>query len=66
MTMAGKSEHFTKEDFYIAGRSMNINRAKVTEILNQVTDAVSRWLAHAEDAQVPAQRAEEIRSMFLI
>ena len=60
MSAAGKLEGFSMEDLYAAGRSMNINRVKMTDIINSVADAITRWPKYAEEAAVPEQRTMEI------
>ena len=60
MSAAGKIEGFSMEDLYAAGRSMNINRVKMTDIINSVADAITRWPKYAEEAFVPEQRTMEI------
>ncbi len=57
MTLAGKAEGFTLDDFIEAGKVATLPRGRAKEIVAEVTEVVSRWSAYAEDAKVdPSQR----------
>lgn len=57
MTVNGKRDSFTLEDFRACARSASMKRGRAEAIVNEVTAVVSRWRDYADAAGVmPAQR----------
>jgi serine/threonine-protein kinase HipA len=57
MTMNGKRDGFTREDFRACGRTASMRRGRADAIIDEVIEAVMRWPEFADLAQVsPAQR----------
>jgi serine/threonine-protein kinase HipA len=57
MTMNGKRDNFTKEDFKSCARAASMMRGCAETIVNEVTETVSRWRDYADEAGVlPAWR----------
>ncbi len=57
MTMNGKRDNFTKEDFKACARAASMKRGRANTIVNEVVNTVSRWQDYAEEAGVsPAWR----------
>ena len=53
MTMNGKREHFTMEDFNACARTASMKRGRAANIVAEVQATVSRWKSIAEQAGVP-------------
>lgn len=64
MTMNGKRDGFTLEDFRECGRAVGLKRGRAEAILGQVCEAVSRWPAFAAQAGVAEQWMEQIRGQL--
>jgi serine/threonine-protein kinase HipA len=58
MTINGKNDHFTKSDFLQVAQSMNIK--KPNEMIEAVTEAVSKWGAIAAEYGIPHSLSEKI------
>ncbi len=57
MTMNGKRDNFTKEDFKACARVASMKRGRAETIVNEVLETVSRWRDYADEAGVlPAWR----------
>jgi len=57
MTMNGKRDHFTMDDFKACAGSVSMKRGRAESIMDQVGQAVSRWPDYADQAVVlPRQR----------
>jgi serine/threonine-protein kinase HipA len=52
MTMNGKRDGFTRDDFRACARSASMKRGRAEAILEEVCAAVGRWPDYAEQAQV--------------
>jgi serine/threonine-protein kinase HipA len=53
MTLAGKRDGFTMDDFRACARSASLKRGRAVAIVGEVTAAVRRWKAFADEAGVP-------------
>lgn len=53
MTMNGKRDHFTMEDFNACARAASMKRGRAAKIVAEVQAAVSKWASFAEQADVP-------------
>jgi serine/threonine-protein kinase HipA len=57
MTMNGKRNNFSKEDFKACARAASMKRGRADTIVNEVLETVSRWRDYADGAGVlPAWR----------
>jgi serine/threonine-protein kinase HipA len=63
MTLNGKRDNFTLEDFFAFERVSPIfSRTKVKSIVEQVKDSVSRWGVLARDHHVPRALIDDVES----
>ena len=62
MSMNRKRDGFGREDFLAFGETASMKRGRARTILDEVTDAVRRWPAFAEQAGVDPEWADDIRS----
>jgi serine/threonine-protein kinase HipA len=62
MTLNGKRDGFTREDFAAAGRALSLQRGRAQEILTEVTAVVARWPEFAHAAAVDAPHIAGIQS----
>jgi serine/threonine-protein kinase HipA len=53
MTMNGKRDHFTMEDFNACARTASMKRGRAAKIVADVQATVSKWKTFAEKAGVP-------------
>jgi len=60
MTLNGKRDGFTLEDFRACARSASMKRGRAEAICGEVREAVSRWPDHAEVAGVDPDRPKRI------
>lgn len=65
MSMNGKTEGFGLEDFYEAGRHMNLTKRKAEKILTEVKTAVREWESCAESAFLDEKEMDFIKGQFL-
>lgn len=62
MSMNGKREDFTMDDFKACAKTASMKRGRAGEIIREVQQVVSRWRDYAEEASVPATWREKIQS----
>lgn len=60
MTMNGKREKFTMDDFKACARAASMKRGRAEAIVAEVQTTVSRWLSFADEAGVPDAVRESI------
>lgn len=65
MSMNGKTEQFETEDFYECGRAMNLSKAKVRKILDEVRAATLLWEQCAQKAFLKERDMEAVKGQFL-
>lgn len=65
MSMNGKTENFETDDFYECGKAMNLSKAKVKRILEEVRTAVSLWEQCAQKAFLMERDMEAVKAQFL-
>jgi serine/threonine-protein kinase HipA len=53
MSLNGKRDNFTIEDFRDCAKNASMKRGRADEIIVQVQDAVSKWASYAQKAGVP-------------
>ena len=61
MTMNGKRDHFTLEDFIACARTASMKRGRAAKILAEVQATVAQWPSFAETAGVPEGVREKIQ-----
>jgi len=61
MTMNGKRDGFTMEDFRVCAKSALMKRGRAEKIVKEVCAAVRRWSEFAEQARVPKSRSAGIQ-----
>ena len=64
MSMNGKRERFTEEDFFECGKAAFLKRTQVQDILTEVHDAVSQWPSFAGQAHVSAERIQAVKTVL--
>jgi len=62
MTLNGKRDGFTGEDFEAAGRAVSLKRGRAREILDEVSGAVARWPEYAGVARVDAAHVAGVQA----
>jgi serine/threonine-protein kinase HipA len=62
MTLNGKRDDFTPDDFNAGGKTASMKRGRAEAILREVTDVVSRWPTYARNADVPDDWRKRIQS----
>lgn len=61
MTMNGKRDGFTLEDFNACARTASMKRGRAAKIVAEVRATVSKWRSFAEEAGVPDDAREKIQ-----
>jgi serine/threonine-protein kinase HipA len=61
MTLNGKREDFSMDDFNACARAASMKRGRAAAIIEEVQDVVSRWRDYAETAGVPDAWREKIQ-----
>ena len=61
MTMNGKRDNFTLDDFKVCAKTASMKRGRVETILGEVHEAVTHWLDYAEQSAVPKAWHEQIQ-----
>jgi len=61
MTMNGKRDNFTLEDFNACAKTASMKRGRAAKILAEVQATVSKWKTFAEEAGVPDGVREKIQ-----
>ena len=64
MTMNGKRDNFTIDDFKTCARTASMKRGRAESIIAEVLDVVSRWKEYASDAGVPDVTQEKVHSVL--
>ena len=60
MTLNGKRDSFTIEDFRAVAQNTNMKRGRAETIVKEVTSVVSRWPEFADEAKVPIKIRDQI------
>ncbi len=66
MTMNGKRDHFTMEDFNACARAASMKRGRAAKIVAEVQAVVSKWRSFAEQAGVPGTLRDEIHDTLYL
>ncbi len=61
MTLNGKRDDFTMDDFKACAKAASMKRGRAEAIVNEVREAVSRWKGYAEEAGVPVPVRDQIQ-----
>jgi len=64
MTMNGKRDHFTLEDFNACAKTASMKRGRAAKILAEVQAAVSQWKSFAKQAGVPDGMRAKIQGVL--
>ena len=63
LSVNGKRQNITVQDFLTLAKSMNIKNAKT--IIQQVDHAISKWESYAKDVHVDAEKRKGIKSTLI-
>lgn len=66
MSMNGKREDFTMDDFKACAKSASMKRGRAEKIVREVQQVVSQWGEYAEEAGVPASWRGKIQSTLIL
>jgi serine/threonine-protein kinase HipA len=66
MTMNGRRDGFTLEDFRACARTASMKRGRAETIVDEVLGTVARWPVYAGEAGVPAVWSDQIQQNFRI
>jgi len=61
MSMNGKRDDFTMDDFRACAKVASMKRRRAETIVNEVRESVSRWKGYAEEAGVPVPVRNQIQ-----
>ena len=61
MSLNGKRDDFTLEDFKACAKSVSMKRGRAETILIEVQETVSRWLDYAEEVGVKPEHRDQIQ-----
>jgi len=64
MSMNGKRDGFTLEDFKACAKSASMKRGRAEAIVEEVRQTVSRWRDYADAADVPATTRDQIQRVL--
>lgn len=64
MTLNGKRDDFTMDDFKACAKAASMKRGRAEAIVNEVRETVSRWKGYAEKAGLPASVRDRIQRTF--
>ncbi|EQD28698.1 HipA domain protein, partial [mine drainage metagenome] len=62
MTLNGKQDRFTVEDFRACAATAGLKRGRAEAILDDIRAVVQRWPRYAQEATVPPAQRDQIRS----
>jgi serine/threonine-protein kinase HipA len=61
MSMNGKRDDFTLDDFRACAKAVSMKRGRAESIVDQVRETVSRWRSYADQAGVSARLRDQIQ-----
>lgn len=64
MLINGKADEITRDDFIKVAEKAGIKKTEAEKCINQVRDAVSKWVSCAEEAGLSLKNAERIQKFF--
>lgn len=62
MTLNGKNDAFTLEDFRVCARTAMMKRGRAETIIKEVSEKVSRWREYADETEVLPEHRDQIQS----
>jgi len=62
MTMNGKRDDFTLDDFRACAKTASMKRGRAEKIVDEVRDTVWRWKTYADDAGVTRLQRDQIQA----
>lgn len=62
MSVNGKKDGFTRDDFKVVGQSIGLSQQKINEIVDQTLEVVSRWPGYAQKADLSKDRMEKVEA----
>lgn len=62
MTMNGKQDGFTLEDFKACAKSASMKRGRAETIINEVREVVARWRDYADESRVNPEQRDKIHA----
>jgi serine/threonine-protein kinase HipA len=65
MSINGKREHFSREDFIILAAGAGIKRTHANQMVDRVIEAVRKWPEFANSAQISEERMQVIQEKHL-
>jgi serine/threonine-protein kinase HipA len=66
MTLNGKRDDFSLEDFKACAKSVSMKRGRAETILMEVQEAASRWLDYAEEVGVNPEHRDRIQGQLRV
>jgi len=60
MSLNGKRDDFTIDDFKVCAKNISMKRGRAEEIVRQVQEAILQWQNFADESGVPSEVAERI------
>ena len=66
MTLNGKRDHFTRDDFLACAHTASLKRGRARAILSEVKSAVQCWRTHADRAGVNANQRDRIQATLRV
>lgn len=64
MTLNGKRDDFTMDDFKACAKTVSMKRGRAETIVNEVRETISRWKGYAEAAGIPGSVRDQIQRTF--
>ncbi len=64
MTINGKRDGFTLDDFRACAKTASMKRGRAEKIVDEVSTAVADWISHADIAGVDPQQRKQIQRSF--
>ena len=61
MTLNGKRDNFSMEDFKACAKAISMKRGRAQAIINKVREVVTRWCEYAEEAHIPPDLRTKIQ-----
>jgi len=61
MTLNGKRDDFTMDDFKACAKLVSMKRGRAEALVNETRETVSRWKEYAEEAGVPVAMSDQIQ-----
>ncbi|MDP0587789.1 MAG: type II toxin-antitoxin system HipA family toxin [Candidatus Endonucleobacter bathymodioli] len=60
MSLNGKCDHFTIDDFKVCAKNISMKRGRAEEIVRQVQKAILQWKHFADESSIPAKIANSV------